>query len=154
MWECPKAFRPYRLVYINLHVKYGSNLKRTFGVKIQDMKIYFFCFSGSWGPLHKIQGYRGHQNVSCLYMGKNVKKSIFLAIWGALGGLQWSDLAYFALQLSSHSYLCACKIRKQSDKNFLSSYPKYENKNHCFIFGGPRHVDPYVKPKVTKFAGQ
>ena len=23
-WECPKAFRPYRLIYINLHVKYET----------------------------------------------------------------------------------------------------------------------------------
>ena len=43
----------YPLIYINLHVKYGKYLIRTFWVKIQ---IWRFIFSGSWGPLHKIQG--------------------------------------------------------------------------------------------------
>ena len=50
----------------NLHVKHRSNLIRTFWVKIKNMKkknlIYFF--RGHVGPLHKIQGYQGHQNVS------------------------------------------------------------------------------------------
>ena len=46
-------------------------------------------------------------------MGQNATK---IYILGALGGLQWSDRAYLALQLSSHPYLCTCEIRKQSDK--------------------------------------
>ena len=91
----------------NLHVKYRSNLIRTFWVKIKNMKFNFF--RGHVGPLHKIQGYQGHQNVSkrrphhsgdiCTtrgnnlktifsFMGQNVKKII---IWGPWGGLQWSD---------------------------------------------------------------
>ena len=64
--------------------------------------MYFF--GGHVGPLHKIQGYQGHQNVSkrrphhsgdiCTtrgnnlktsfsFMGQNVKKCIF---WGYFGG--------------------------------------------------------------------
>ena len=47
---------------------------------------------------------------------------------GPEGGLQLSDWAYLAFQLSSHPYLCTCETRKQSDKNFLSLNPKYEKK--------------------------
>ena len=55
----------YPLFNNNLHVKYRSNLIRTFWVKIKNMKkINFICFQGHVGPLHKIQGYQGHQNVS------------------------------------------------------------------------------------------
>ena len=68
--------------------------------------MYFF--GGHVGPLHKIQGYQGHQNVSkrgphhsgdiCttrgnnlktsfLFMGQNVKKKVYFgAILGALRG--------------------------------------------------------------------
>ena len=60
--------------------------------------------------------------ISFSYMGQNVKT---LYIFGYLrgpggggGGLQWSDWAYLAFQLSSHLYLCTCEIRKQSDLNF------------------------------------
>ena len=49
----------YPLIYINLHVKYGSNLIRTLWVKIL---FHFFGVLG--GPLHKTHGHRGHQNVS------------------------------------------------------------------------------------------
>ena len=56
---------------------------------------------------------------------------------GPWGGLQLSDWAYLAFQLSSHPYLCTCQIRKQSDKKLLSLNPKYEkNKYTFFIFGG------------------
>ena len=113
----------------NLHVKYRSNLIRTFWVKIQNMKTFKLIelnfFRGHVGPLHKIQGYQGHQNVSksrphhsgdiCTtrgnnlktifpFMGQNVKKMYILgAFWGPWEGLQWSDWAYLAFQLSSHS---------------------------------------------------
>ena len=127
----------YPLIYINLHVKYGSNLIRTFRVKIKKI-----ISESYWGPFHKIQGYRGHQNGSkcrphhggdvCTarennlkpffsYMVQNVNFLLyFWLFWGALGGggLQWSDWAYLASQLSTHPYLCTCEIRKQSDKNF------------------------------------
>ena len=56
--------------------------------------------------------------------------------WGPGEGLQRSDWAYLALQLSSHPYLCTCEIRKQSDKKFLSLNPKYDKNNIFFIFGG------------------
>ena len=50
----------YPLIYINLHVKYGKYLIRTFRVKIQNMKIYFYFFGGpgggGGGGVHKIQG--------------------------------------------------------------------------------------------------
>ena len=94
----------YPLFNNNLHVKYRSNLIRIFWVKIK--KIRFFW--GHVGPLHKIQGYQGHQNVSkcrphhsgdiCTtrgnnlktsfsFMGQNVKKKIYFgAILGALRG--------------------------------------------------------------------
>ena len=98
----------------NLHVKYRSNLIRTVWVKIKNMKkIKLNFFRGHVGPLHKIQGYQGHQNVSkrrphhsgdiCTtrgnnlktifsFMGQNVKKIYILGVfWGPWGGLQWSD---------------------------------------------------------------
>ena len=51
---------------------------------------------------------------------------------------------------STHIYICTCKIRKKSDKNFLNSNPKYEKKKKKM--GGPG--GPYVETKVTKFSGQ
>ena len=54
----------YPLIYINLHVKYGKYLIRTFWVKIQ---IWRFIFSGSWGHYIKSR-VPGHQNVSkCIF---------------------------------------------------------------------------------------
>ena len=118
----------------------------------------FEFFRGHVGPLHKIQGYQGHRNVSkcsphhngdiCTirgnnlktsfsYMSQNVKKNIYFGLFrGPWGGLQWSDGAYLAFQLSSHPYLCTCQIRKQSDKKFLILNPKYEKNILFFIFGG------------------
>ena len=78
-------------------------LIRTFWVKIKNMKLLFSLsfFWGSWGPLHKIHGHRGPQNVSkcrphhsgdiCTTRENNWKPVFhiwakFLAIWGALGG--------------------------------------------------------------------
>ena len=55
------------------------------------------------------------------------KKNVYFGLFrGPGGGLQWSDWAYLAFQLSSHPYLCTCQIRKQSDKKFVSLNPKYE----------------------------
>ena len=56
-------------------------------------------------------------------------------ILGYLGGPEgvFNDLAS---QLSSHPYLCACQIRTQFDKIFLSLNPKYEKNILFFIFGG------------------
>ena len=92
----------------NLHVKYRSNLIRTFWVKIKNMKkiklITFF--RGHVGPLHKIQGYQGHKNVSkrrphhsgdiWTTRGNNLKTivnkmHILGVFWGPWWGLQWSD---------------------------------------------------------------
>ena len=39
----PYWFTFYPLIYINLHVKYGSDLIRTFRVKIKKYKIFDFC---------------------------------------------------------------------------------------------------------------
>ena len=101
----------------NLHVKYRSNLIRTFWVKIKNMKkiklfnlIYFF--RGHVGPLHKTQGYQGHQNVSkrrphhsgdifttrgnnlkkkkIHLWAKNVKKKLYFG--GILGALRGSSM--------------------------------------------------------------
>ena len=164
----------YPLFNNNLHVKYRSNLIRTFWVKIKNMKKK----KSHVGLLHKIQGYQGHQNVSkckphhsgeiCTTRGNNLKTSfsfmgqnvIFFYILGLfLGpweGLQWSDWAYLAFQLSSHPYLCTCEIRKQSDKNFLSLNPKYEKIILFFhIWGGGGVLGGlYVKPRWTKISGQ
>ena len=54
------------------------------------------------------------------------------------GALQWSNLAYLAAHLSSHPNICTCtcKIRKQYDKNFLSSNLKYETNIFVFILRG------------------
>ena len=99
----------YPLFNNNLHVKYRSNLIRTFWVKIKNMKkTKKTKFRGHVGPLHKIQGYQGHQNVSkrrphhsgditrgnnlktsFSFMGQNVKKNVYFGgIFGALRGLQ------------------------------------------------------------------
>ena len=52
------------LSFILIYMSYMfSNLIRTFWVQIKNMKKERF-FRGHVGPLHKIQGYRGHQNVS------------------------------------------------------------------------------------------
>ena len=92
--------------------------------------LLLFLFGGHVGPIHKIQGY---QNVSkCrpqwrhMYnKGKQFETQFFIYgpkcktifFWGGgPGGLQWSDWAYLAFQLTSHPYLCACQIRTQSDK--------------------------------------
>ena len=141
-----------------------KNRIRTFWIKIPKYEVffYFFGYIKSRVPGHQnVSKCRYHHSgdiyihtgkqlkTSCSYMGQNVKKFIFLAIWGALGGLQWSDWAYLALQVYSHQYLCTCEIRKKSDKNFLSSNPKYENKNNFFIFEGPSCS--YMGPNVIFF---
>ena len=90
----------YPLIYINLHVKYGKYLIRTFWVKIQNMKIYFYFFGvrGGGGGVHKIQG-TGTPKCQQMHISSQWRhihtyiwennfffKCIFLAIWGALGG--------------------------------------------------------------------
>ena len=137
----------YPLIYINLHVKY---LIRTLGVKIKNMKGAPKCqqMQASSQEIY-VQGKR-IENQFFIYIW--AKMFSFFTIWGALGGLQWSDWAYLAspwahrgphappwgglqwsdwayltFQLSSHPYLCTCEIRKQSE-NFLSSNPQNEKK--------------------------
>ena len=108
-------------IYINLHIKYGSNLIRTFRVKIKNMKtkIKFHFFRVMLGPSIKSRG------------------ADFITVETYVGGLQWSNLAYLAFQLSSHPYLCTCEIRKQSDKNVLSLNPKYDTNIIFSYLGGP-----------------
>ena len=56
----------YPLLYINSHVKHGSNLIRTFELKykLYKNKCTVIVFGVMVGPLiHTIQRYRGHQNV-------------------------------------------------------------------------------------------
>ena len=83
----------YPLFYINLHVKYRSNMMKTFWV-LRYKKNHV-------GPLHKLQGHRNvskcsphhigdicttrgnNLKTSFSYMSQNVKKGIF---WGYLGG--------------------------------------------------------------------
>ena len=115
----PILIHIYPLLYINLHVKHGSNLIRTFWVKIQIMNKKLHCFFSHCGSLHKIQRYCGHQNVGkcwphhtgdiCTtweklttgfsYMGQNM--NTFIYYWGALGDPQWSYWTYLAFQVSS-----------------------------------------------------
>ena len=65
------------------------------------------------------------------------KKNVYFGLFrGPWGGLQWSDWAYLAFQLSSHPYLCTCQKRKQSYKKFLCLNPNYDF-FFFFIFGGP-----------------
>ena len=70
---------------------------------------------------------------------QNVQINVYFGLFrGPLGGLQWSDWPYLAFQLSSHPYPCTCQIRKQSEKKFLSSNPKYEKNIYFFSYlGGP-----------------
>ena len=52
-WQClgedfnnrirPISVHIYHLIYVNLHVKYGSNLIRTLLIKILNMKNMVFC---------------------------------------------------------------------------------------------------------------
>ena len=127
------------------------------GINILSLYCWFLSIYLSY-PLHKIQGYQGHQNVtnckphhsgdicttrgnnlktSFSFMGQNVKKKYILGLfWGPWEGLQWSDWAYLAFQLSSHPYLCTCEIRKQYDKKFLSLNPKYEEQKYFFHIWG------------------
>ena len=81
---------------------------------------------------HYVQQGQTIENQFFIY-GPKCNLVLYLSIWR---GLQWLDLACVAFQLSSHPYLCTCEIRKQSDKNFLSSNPKYETNIYFFIFGG------------------
>ena len=78
------------------------------------------------------------ENQFFIYEPKCKNKLYFGLFRGPWGGLQWSDWAYLAFQLSSHPYPCTCQIRKQSDKKFLSLNPRYE-KNILFFsyLGGP-----------------
>ena len=93
------------------------------------------CRSHHSGDICTTRG--NNLKTSFSFMGQNVKKMYNLGLfWGPWEGLQWSDWAYFALQLSSHPYICACEIRKQSDKIVLSLNPKYDKNNIFFIFGG------------------
>ena len=96
----------YPPIYINLHIKYGSNLIQTYVQQGKTIENLFFIY----GPSKKI------------FLG------YLRGLVGGGGGLQrsaWTDLAF---QLSSHPYICTCEIRKQSDNNFLSSNPEYEKK--------------------------
>ena len=45
---------------LDINVKHGSNLIRTFWVKTQIMNTNFHCFRGHGGLLHKIQRYLGY----------------------------------------------------------------------------------------------
>ena len=54
----------YTLFYINLHVKYRSNRIKNLLSFLNKKNTFFFLFRGHVGPLHKIQGYQGHRNVS------------------------------------------------------------------------------------------
>ena len=104
----------------NLHVKYRSNLIRTFWVKIK-YKINF-NFSGSYWAL------------TCFIYGTRYKKkSILWAIWGALRGPSMIRLGLSCFPAILSPYICSCQIRKQSDKKFK---PKILTKiNFVHIWG-------------------
>ena len=126
----------YPLIYINLHVQYGSNLRRTFWVIIKNMKkinTNFIFFGVNLGPFVKSRGSGGtkcqkmqtsSQWRPYVQQGKKIENQ-FVYFWlfeGPCGAPQWSDWAYLASQLSSHPYLRTCEI-----KNMICFF---------FIFGG------------------
>ena len=74
----------YPLIYINLHVKYGRNLIRTFGVKIKNMnkKNLFWGGHGGaftynpWAPgAPKCQQMQASSQWRQIYKGKQLKTS-------------------------------------------------------------------------------
>ena len=81
----------YPLFNNNLHVKYRSNLIRTFGVKIQNITPNFFFFGVMLGPYIKSRGTRGTKmsvNADLItvetyvqqgetFMGQNVPKNVY-----------------------------------------------------------------------------
>ena len=81
--------------------------------------------------------------------GKQFENQFF--IYEPWGGLQWSDWAYLAFQLSSHPYPCACQIRKQSDQKFeTQNMKKYILFLHILgVLGGPMS-----NPGEQKFQGR
>ena len=109
------------------------------------MKIYFYFFRGPGG--HYIKS-RVHISSQWRHIQQLLKKGLKNAyLWlfeGPWEGPSVIRLGVSCSQVSSHPYLCTCEIRKQSDKYFLSSNPKYENKNHFSI---------HIKLKVTKYSG-
>ena len=71
------------LIYINLQVKYGSNLIRTFRVRIKkyenQQKIFFF--RGHVEPLHKIHNVskcRPHRSGYICTTGKTIETQFFI----------------------------------------------------------------------------
>ena len=78
-----------------------------------------------------------------------LKKKYILGYWGPWGG----GGSTLRLSLSCFPYLCACQIRKQSDKSFLSLNPKYEKNTFFFIFGGGVLGALTLNPGERKFQG-
>ena len=145
----PSWFTSIPLFYINLHVKYRSNMIKAISwyewnlliFKIKKIKKYFLIFFGVMlGPYIKSRVTRAIEmswNAALITMETNVQqgeaiwnpvfhiwakmyKNVYFGLFrGPWGGLQWSDWAYLAFQLSSHPYPCTCQIRKQSHKKFF-----------------------------------
>ena len=112
----------------------------TRGTKCQQMQT-----SPQWRHMYN----KGEQfeNQFFIYGPKCKKNHILGLFWGPWEGLQWSDWAYLALQLSFHPYISTCGIRKQSDKKYLSLNPKYEKKKKSYL-GGPE--GPLCRTQVNE----
>ena len=103
--------------------------------------MMFFFWGVMLGPYIKFRVYQGHQNVRAHHNGN------LLGLIRLQQGKTFNyRTAYLPFQLSSHPYLCTCKIKKQSNKKFFNLNPKYEEKTLFFIFGGPGGGD-YVEPR-------
>ena len=140
----PILLSSYPLTHIYVHVKIRKQSDKTFLSVIK-------CSPHHNGDICTTRG--NNLKTSFSYMVQNVKKKTYFGLFrGPWGGLQWSDWAYLSFQLSSHPYPCTCRIRKQSDKNFLSLNPKYEKIFIFFIFGGS-WGGPYVEPRWMKISG-
>ena len=137
----------------------------------KNIKIFFIFFGVMLGPYIKSRVTRAikmSSNAALITMETNVQQGetiwkpvfhiwtkmffFFLLFRGPGGGLQLSDWAYLAFQLSSHPYLCStCQIRKQSDKKFLSLNLKYEKIYYFFhIWGGGGPGGPLCQTQVNE----
>ena len=120
-------------------------IKNLLSFKIKYKIIFNFC-RGHFGPLHKIQGYQGHRNVSkgsshhngdiCTTRGNNLKTSfsymsqnvIKMYILGYLGGTEGV-------------------FNNQTGPILLSSYPLTQNMEKKKSYLGGVLGGAYVQPR-------
>ena len=132
---------------------------------------FFYFFRGHDGPLHKTQGYQGHQNVikcsphhngdicttrgnnlktSFSYKSQNVKKKNIL---GYLGGPEGSSMIRLCLSCFP-AILSPISMYMSNKETICWEIFKFKPKIYTFfhiwgVLGGP-----YVEPRWTKISGQ